>query len=226
MNEDCGGIRKIDAVTNAIQKVAVKMVQRSTKGTTVSPRYRVAMFAYSSYVIDLLGGIKTIEELAKMGVPKLTTLDMTDTAAAFLEAERLLTAELPKMEDHPAPLICHMTDGDYNGSDPEPIARRIQTLAVPDGNILIENIFVKSGVVRVSDVKTWSGISSVDELSGAYARKLFEMSSPIPESYRNVMREFGYQLDEGARMLFPGDKPDLVELGFVMSGATPVTRAA
>ena len=86
MGENFSPTTRVDAVSQALQKVAVKMVQRSTKGAIVAPRYRVAMFAYSSQTIDLLGGIKTIDELAKMGVPQLTTLDMTDTAAAFAAA--------------------------------------------------------------------------------------------------------------------------------------------
>ena len=177
----------------------------------------------SSQVIDLLGGIKTIHELANMGVPRLSTLTLTDTAAAFAEAERLLQSELPNIQDCPAPLICHMTDGDYNGSDPAPIAQRIMQMSVPDGNVLIENIFIKPGVLSVADASTWPGISSASELPDRYSQTLFEMSSPIPELYRSVMSEFGYQLDSGASMFFPGEEPDLVELGFAMSGATPVT---
>jgi hypothetical protein len=220
-----GSRKRVDAVSDALQKVAVKMVQRSTKGTMVSPRYRIAMYAYSSQVIDLLGGIKTIDELAQIGVPQLTTLDMTDTAGAFLTAEKLLEAELPNLQDCPAPLVCHMTDGEYNGADPTPIANRIKQLSVPDGNVLIENIYIQSGVIKVPDVYTWPGIISASELPDHYAKTLFEMSSPIPESYRGVMREFGYQLESGARMFFPGDQQEILEIGFAMSGATPVTRA-
>lgn len=223
MNQDCGGRTRIDVVSHALQKVAVKMVQRSTKGTIVAPRYRVAMYAYSSQVIDLLGGIKPIDELARMGVPRLTTLDMTDTAAAFAEAERLLQAELPNLQDCPAPLICHMTDGEYNGADPTPTAQRIMAMSVPDGQVLIENIYVKSGTVSIPDINTWPGILSEDELSDNYSKTLLRMSSVVPESYRSVMYEFGYQLSPGARMFFPGDQPEIVELGFTMSGATPVT---
>jgi hypothetical protein len=225
MSQDCGGRPRIEVISDALQKVAVKMVQRSTKGVNVAPRYRVAIFAYSSQVIDILGGVKTIDEFAKMGVPRLTTLDMTDTAAAFAKAEELLDAELPNLQDCPAPLVCHMTDGEYNGADPTPIARRIAAMAVPDGNVLIENIYVRSGGLTVTDVNSWPGISSAGELRESYSRTLFEMSSPIPESYRSVMSEFGYTLAQGARMFFPGDQPELVELGFAMSGATPVTKA-
>ncbi len=224
MGQDVGnGKKRIEIVTDALQKVAVKMVQRSTKGTIVAPRYRIAMYAYSSQVIDLLGGIKTIDELATMGVPKLTTLDLTDTAAAFSEVENLLRSELSNLNDCPAPLVCHMTDGLFNGSDPSPVAQRIMNMSVPDGSVLVENIYIGSGLLSVPDVSSWPGISSGGELPDAYCQKLFEMSSEIPESYLNVMNEFGYQLQSGARMFFPGDEPDLVELGFVMSGATPVT---
>jgi hypothetical protein len=217
------GKTRIEAVTDALQKVAVAMVRRSTKGTIVAPRYRIAMYAYSSQVIDLLGGIKKIDELANMGVPRLTTLDMTDTAAAFVEVERLLQSELPNLNDCPAPLVCHMTDGEFNGGDPAPIAQRIMNMRVPDGNVLIENIYLKEGVLSVSNVSTWPGIGTGNELPDPYSRKLFEMSSPAPESYRNVINEFGYRLQSGAHMFFPGEKPDLVQLGFAMSGATPVT---
>lgn len=225
MSLDIGkGKPRIKVVMDSLRKVAIKMVQRSTKGTIVAPRYRIAMYAYSSQPIDLLGGIKTIDELANMGVPQLTTLDVTNTAAAFAEAERLLVAELPNLTNCPAPLICHMTDGEFNhGGDPAPIAQRIMKMSVPDGNVLIENIYIRDGALSITDVTTWPGISSMSELPDPYSQKLFELSSPLPDSYRNVMNEFGYQLQTGAHMFLPGHEEDLVELGFVMSGATPTT---
>lgn len=224
MSEPFVSTTRIDAVSKALQKIAVKMVQRSTKGAIVASRYRVAMFAYSSQVIDLLGGIKTIDELAKMGVPQLTTLDTTDTAGAFVAAENLLKAELPNMQDHPAPLICHMTDGEYNGSDPMPIAQQIMNMSVPDGNVLIENIYFKA-IAGVTNAQAWSGMTSAADLQvqDDYAKRLLEISSPLPDSYRSVMQEFGYKLSGGVKMFIPAEFPDLLDLGFAMSGATPVT---
>jgi hypothetical protein len=211
------GKTRIEAVTDALQKVAMMMVQRSIKGRTVAPRYRIAMYAYSSQVVDLLGGVKTIDELANMGVPKLTTLDMTDTAAAFAEAEKLLQSELPNLDNCPAPLVCHLTDGEFNGGDPAPLAQRIMNMRVPDGNVLVENIYIREGMISIPDIANWPGVSTSSELLDSYSQKLLEMSSPVPESYRNLMNEFGYRLQSGARMFFPGEVPDLVELGFVMS---------
>jgi len=226
MGEDLGGKPKIEVISDALHQVAVRMVQRSTKGTTVAPRYRVAMYAYSSQVMDLLGGIKTVAELAQMGVPRLQPMDATNTAAAFLEAERLLKSELGNMQDSPAPLICHMTDGEYNtGGDPEPIAKRIMGMNVPDGNVLVENIFVtdKALTMPISDPKGWSGVTDETGLASPYAETLLRMSSQIPDTYASVMAEMGYKLSPGARMFFPGNAPEIVELGFSMSGATPVT---
>jgi hypothetical protein len=226
MGDPLGGKTKIEVVTDALHQVAVRMVQRSTKGTTVAPRYRIAMYAYSSQVIDLLGGIKTVAELAQMGVPRLQPMDATDTAAAFREAETLLKSQLPNLQNCPAPLVCHMTDGEYNsGGDPEPIARRIMGMSVPDGDVLVENIFVTDKALPqpIQDPKNWSGINDEMPLASPYAETLFRMSSPIPQTYAGVMAEMGYKLSPGARMLFPGDTPEIVELGFAMSGATPVT---
>ena len=46
------GIPKIEHVNQAIEKVLIQMVQRSTKGELVSPRYRLAMYAYSDQPMD------------------------------------------------------------------------------------------------------------------------------------------------------------------------------
>jgi hypothetical protein len=228
MGDEIGGKPKIEIVSDALHQVAVRMVQRSTKGTTVAPRYNIAMYAYSSQVTDLLGGIKTVTELAQMGVPRLQPMDATDTAAAFREAEELLKAQLPNLQSGPAPLICHMTDGEYNtGGDPEPIARRIMEMEVPDGNVLVENIFVTDTALKdpINDPKAWPGVTGETPLASSYAETLFRMSSAIPQTYASVMAEMGYKLAPGARMLFPGDSPEIVELGFAMSGATPVTSS-
>jgi uncharacterized protein YegL len=226
MGEELGGKTKIEVISDALHQVAVRMVQRSTKGTTVAPRYNIAMYAYSSQVTDLLGGIKTVAELAQMGVPRLQPMDATDTAAAFREAESLMKAQIGNLQDSPAPLICHMTDGEYNtGGDPEPIARRIMDMEVPDGKVLIENIFVTDKALpqAITDPKAWDGITDESPLASPYAETLRRMSSPVPTTYASVMAEMGYRLSPGARMLFPGNTPEIVELGFAMSGATPVT---
>lgn len=220
-----GEKRRLDVVTDALYVALKQMVFRSTKGSRISSRYRIAVFAYSDDVHDVLGGIKSIDELMKTGMlPTFQTQRFTDTAKAFQHAERLLLQELPHMQDGPAPLVCHMTDGVYTGEDPEPVARRIMDLSVKDGPVLVENIFISDDVLQheVEQPKRWQGVLESTEFRDEYGRKLKRMSSVIPESYRQMMREANYNLADGAYLMFPGTNPELVSLGFQMSAATPI----
>ncbi|MGQ9468172.1 MAG: hypothetical protein ACUVSG_11135, partial [Anaerolineae bacterium] len=216
--------RRIDVVMDALGAMLKQMVFRSTKGSRVSPRYRVAMYAYSDHVYDLLGGIKGVDQIAQLGVPELSTMRSTDTARAFAQAEKLLQQELPALAHCPAPLVCHMTDGEYTGADPEPTVRRIMNMRVPDGNVLVENIFISDHILNapIADPKRWEGVRPNTKLTSDYARKLRAMSSPIPPGYRVMMREGGYEIADDALMMIPGMTPELVQMGFVMSMATPI----
>jgi len=201
------------------------MVFRSTKGSRISSRYRIAVLTYSDQVSDVLGGIKTIEEVARAGFsPQLVPDTFSDAAEAFKYAEKILQDELPHMEKCPAPLVCHMTDGFHTGEDPEPIAKRIMEMSVPDGNVIVENIFISDNIIEqnIVNAKNWGGIRSSDVLDNEIAIKLSRMSSVIPESYRATMNESGYAIKAGALMMLPGMNPGLVSLGFQMSAATPV----
>jgi hypothetical protein len=209
---------------DALSAMLRQMVFRSTKGSRVAPRYRVAMYAYSDHVYDLLNGVRSVDQVAQLGVPELTTMRSTDTARAFAQVERLLQQELPALAHCPAPLVCHMTDGEFTGSDPEPIVRRIMAMRVPDGNVLVENIFISDNLLaeRIADPRKWSGVTPKTRLTNDYAKKLRSISSPLPRSYRAVMLESGYSLGEDAVMMIPGMTAALVEMGFVMSMSTPI----
>lgn len=225
MSLECQGQRRLDLVMKSLQAAVRQMVFRSTKGTRMSPRYRVALLAYSDHVYDLLGGVKRIDELVHMGgIPAVTPMKFTNTALAFEQAEKLLMTEWPNLQQSPAPLICHLTDGSHTGEDPEPVAKRIMNMALPDGNVLISNIYISEAMAARShiDVKRWSGIMPTDTLDEETADKLKRMSSVIPESYRDMMLESSYSINQGALMLFPGNSPELISIGFQMSAATPV----
>jgi uncharacterized protein YegL len=224
MNEKLDGEPKIKHLNEALGRVLERMVQRSTKGEVISPRYRLALIAYSDQPRDILGGVKTINEVVNKGKPKLSASMVTNTEAAFTYARDLLRQELPQLAGHPAPMVCHLTDGQFTGNDPEPIAQEIMQMSNDDGNVLVENIFVAPDLTRqpITDSEAWPGISDAGELQDAYAVKLFNMSSALPASYAEVIRADSYSLRAGCRMLIPGANKDLVELAFTMSGATPV----
>jgi hypothetical protein len=224
MSQPLGDQRRIDVVMNALQVALRQMVFRSTKGSRISPRYRIALLAYSDHVYDLLDGIKSVNQVARLGMPELSPMRTTETAKAFAQAENLLKAELANLQDCPAPLVCNMTDGENTGDDPKPIVQRIMQMAVPDGHVLVENIFISDKILPrpVLDPHRWPGILPDTKLSSDFARKLQAISSPVPESYRKMMLEMGYDLDARALMLLPGLNPELVAMGFQMSAATPV----
>lgn len=218
---------RIEHVNQAMPKVLERMVEDSTRGGIISPRYRLAMVAYNDEPIDLLdGGIHTIDFIARQGMPRFAkTEGVTNTAAAFMWARDLLGQELPKLRKrHPAPLVCHLTDGEYSYSDPEPIAQEIMQMSNDDGNVLVENIYVGTDltVEPITDVEAWPGVQDVSELKSEYAQKLFNMSSPLPDSYAKKINEEGYAMEPGSRMLIPGTNYDLIELAFMMSDATPI----
>lgn len=222
MSQTLGEKRRVEVVTDALKAALHTMVFRSTKGSRISPRYRVAMLAYSTHVYDLLDGIKPINEIAQLGVPALNPMRTTETAKAFEEAERILQTELPNLQNCPAPLVCHLTDGENTGDDPEPIVRRIMQMSVPDGNVLVENIFISDALLPhpITDPLSWPGVLPTTKFNNAYAQKLQALSSPLPPSYRKMMLEMGYALSINALMMLPGTDPQLIQLGFQMSAAT------
>jgi hypothetical protein len=222
MRTKMGERQRIDVVADALKAAFQQMVFWSTKGSLVSPRYRVAMYAYSDRVYDVFDGVKTIDQIVQLGLPELSTLRTTDTRRAFRKAKRLLESELPSLEGCPAPLVCHLTDGEYTSKDPEPVARQIMRMTTSDGSVLVENIFISDHILphTVDDVRQWPGVRPTTELKNEYAVKLQGMSSPVPDSYRVMMLEAGYHIAEDAVMFFPGTSPSLVEMGFVMSTMT------
>jgi hypothetical protein len=223
MSARMDGEPKVDVVSKMLKKVARQMVRRSTKGQSVSPRYRIAMFTYNDDVQDLFGGAITVTDLMNKGIPYMKPEGRTDTAQAFRAAEDLLKKEWPGLQKCPAPLICHMTDGEYTSEDPNGVAQRLMQMGSPDGQVLVENIFLDNAALKqpVSDPASWPGISSETQLATDAARGLFRMSSAIPDSYRELFMDLNYSVQKGARLLFPGTTPEMVEAGFMMSGMTP-----
>lgn len=224
MSRPLGTEKRIDVVTQALTAALQQMIFRSTKGARLSPRYNIAIYAYSDKVYDVLEGVRSIDEVAKKGVPKITTMRTTETAKAFRAALRILEAEIPKMAKHPAPVVCHLTDGEYTGEDPRPIVEKIKELSVPDGSVLVENIFISDEILSqsIQDPRQWKGVLPDTSLATDYAKMLRDISSPVPDSYRVLMLEMGFNISPGALMMIPGTSSELVEMGFQMSAATRV----
>ncbi len=225
MNDPCGSTTKIALVNTALKEAVKAMVLRSMRDTRVQPRYHIAMFAYSTTVLDLLNGIRTLPEIMRVGGPPELTAGggATDTAAGFARVEKCLQEHLSTFKSCPAPLVCHLTDALRTTQDPTPVVRRIRSMAVEDGPVLVENILMAENMLRksVKNWYTWSGVLQAHHLHDEYAKQLFTLSSPLPETYRqNINNAAGYQLKQGAALFFPGTHVELVRLALAVSSAT------
>ncbi len=222
MNDACGSTTKIEIVNKALKDAIKDMVRRSIRDGIVQRRYKVAIFAYSTEVIDVLDGIRDLPELMRYGAPTITAGGETDTTAGFTAVETLLKKHLVEFQSSPAPLICHLTDALVTASDPSSVVKRIQALAVNDGAVLVENVYVADKMLRGStqNWSQWSGVHKASQLTNDYAKMLLRLSSPLPETYRQNINNYGYNLQRGAMLFFPGTHTELVRLAFAISTAT------
>jgi uncharacterized protein YegL len=222
MNEPCAETTKIGMVNLALRAMVKDMVRRSMRDGVVQRRYRLAILAYNSDVLDVLGGISDLADLLNKGMPELSAGGVTNTAAGFQRVEELLNAHLTEYQRCPAPLVCHLTDGYFTTDDPSATIQRIQAMQVDDGLVLIENVYFAEGMLSkpVQDWQRWGGITRANDLTDDYARYLYTLSSPLPQTYRQNLNNYGYQLQPNAALFFPGFHRDLVRLAFAASSAT------
>jgi len=222
MNDSCGTTTKITLVNQALREAIKDMVRRSMRDGIVLPRYKIAIFAYSTKVVDVLDGICALPDLVKQGIPVISADGDTDTAAGFAAVEALLQNHLAHFQTSPAPIVCHLTDALITVGNPFPVVRRIQAMAVEDGPVLVENVYVADHMLRspVEDWSQWPGVSKPRQLTDEYARFLLHLSSPLPETYRQNINNYGYHVQPGAALFFPGTHTELVRLAFAFSTAT------
>src|SRR5215472_4106711 len=98
MNDPCGMKTKIDLVNKSLRDALKDMVRRSMRDGIVQRRYKIAIFAYSTKVLDVLDGICDLPDVVKHGVPVISADGETDTAAGFAAVEALLRAHLEKFQ--------------------------------------------------------------------------------------------------------------------------------
>jgi len=220
--------RKIDIVSDLLEEIAKIMLKRSKKGKVIGNRYKIALYAYGNTVTaDTNNQFISIEKYVEQ-IPDFGPLNyaQTNTKGAFEHAFELLKVTLPSMSKSPAPLVCHLTDGEYTEGygNPAPVVQRIMELRNPDGNVLVQNIYISEKPLLsapISDVKQWVGIQSPSELQNAYAKTLLRMSSGLPDSYGKELQREGYRFKAGAPMLFPSTSVEMLRLAFMTSGSTP-----
>ena len=226
------GKPRIEVAKNAIQVAYAQMIQRSMRQGKIHPRYRVGMIAYSDKLYDVygnLGSIVSVDQLKNEGIPSITPQKSTNMARAFRYAEKLIREDLQKwprkwQDECPPPMVVNITDCEFDeeqSNDPLEYAKRLQQIAVRDGNVLVENIFITDQISVPASAQDWQGYHFGDTTGNSYGDKLLAMSSPIPSTYAQILREqAGLKIREGTAMMFPGITREFIKFGFVMSIVT------
>lgn len=92
------------------------------------------------------------------------------------------------------PTILHVTDGHPTDGDPEVPAAEIRSVATEDGQAILFNLHVDIGPMKPC---TFPAHDS--GLPDDYAKRLFRMSSVLPQHLQDAARSKGYSLQAGAR---------------------------
>jgi uncharacterized protein YegL len=226
------GKKRIDVTKDAIQTAYAKMIERSLRQGKIHPRYRIGMIAYSTDLYDVygdLGSIVTIDRLKDEGVPSISPQQTTDMAKAFRYANKLIKEDIQTwpqkwLDECPPPMVINLTDCEFGEETQDPVqfAQELQKISVPDGNVLVENIFITDQITLHSEnILDWKGYKFTESTGDPYGDKLLAMSSPIPASYAQIMSEqAGLKIREGTAMMFPGISREFIKTGFAMSIVT------
>ncbi len=224
MEQPLGTYTRLEMAREALREALATMLVTATQDTAMISRCLVGLYAYSTDVIDLLDGIQPLERAVPLLDDRLRYLrgqQGTETAKAFYHLVQVLRLLLPRLYTAPAPLIVHLTDGEYTGPDPEPLVRWLMQLRVADGHLLVQHIHLSPfWASLVVHPRQWKGVRLDTPLPDARARKLRAMSSPMPSVYLKHLREHMHvPLEEGAYMLFPGHTPEFLRFAL---GITPI----
>ena len=253
MTSEPSSERRIDFVYKAIFETMFQMSDNSmiwgAKFAEFKPRYYVSIILYNEAVYNVYGniaprphdpvpvcpGFLPIDHILQgVGIPEFKEPQgRTNAMLGFKEAIRMLDMLLPQMPAGcPAPLVCHLTNSAFNeGGSPFDLARSITSRKTADGNVLLETIFMKDGLLTTPlvDTSVWPGIRQREDVLEEWKngekldrpRKYFDITSKIPDTYLHNIRRAGFAgIQKGAALMFPGNRPDFVRAAIQSSKMT------
>lgn len=241
--------RRADFVADAVNRTLQKLVIRCAATEEVRNYYYVSAIRYGGAVEPAFGGIlggrtlvpisEAAEHPARREGRTMTVADavngLCDQEVAFLVpvwidlhpgggtpmCQGLASARATVEEwlsEHPSgfpPTVLHVTANESSDGDPTQIARRITSFSTEDGPVLLFNCHLSSS--RSAKIEYPSRNSGLPNQS---ARMLFDMSSPLPDHFRESAKKAGLQIQAGAKgFVFNGDGASVVQ--FLEIGTAP-----
>ena len=227
MNEKMpDGRTRIRVVESFLYETIQSMSHRSTNQNVFKPRYKVSLLAYSELFWNVW--TKPIDEIMVDDIPEFETQTATDPANAFRAAKLVIEDEISTWSDYylekcPAPMVIHITDAELKEEfeDPTIAAKELMSVQVPDGKVLVNNIFISRYIKPPKQsVKKWPGYFPEDTTGDPFGDILLRISSPVPVPYILECKTKEIGLLPGSVFLFPGINNDFIRAGFVMSEGT------
>ncbi|WP_338254099.1 hypothetical protein [Dictyobacter halimunensis] len=144
----------------------------------------------------------------------------TPMCMALEQARDLAQEWATNHPDSYPPVIINVTDGVASDGDPSELARQISEIRTNDGHALLFNVHITD--FNLAPV-TYP-VSSEELPADEYARLLFDISSEIPESSRQLLRSLlNKDIQPGARgIIFNGDAASVRQM-FVFA-SVPATQ--
>lgn len=162
------------------------------------------------------GGIIEVEVKQPVWVEPITQDGATNMLGAFKLAKDLCEKWMKDNADGPAPVIINISDGVpyYDRKDPRECMKEtvelvdsIKSLSNNDGNVLIFNAEIGEDSNKVVFPTERGAIQQVE------AQFLFDITSEIPDSYKDAARKKELDVKEGSRAcIFNAGAVDLIQL--------------
>lgn len=219
-----GGTTKAVGVSDAINRIFYELVLKCSKGEEIRDYFHIGVVGYGNDAHDALSHLSSelFKPVSLIGSKPLRVEDRTkkipDGAGGIVEQtvkfpvwfDPLASGGTPMKEaielgghaladwcnahlaSYP-PIVINITDGEPTTGDPGPKAEDIKRLNTDDGNVLLLNLHISTG----GDKTLFPSHSGA--LAGDSARRLFEMSSVLPESFAQAARSKYPSVAEGAR---------------------------
>ncbi len=237
------GNTKADQVATVINKMFSELITKARKQEGVRDYYDVGVIGYgyrgvynalqgalSSQILNPISQISAnpLRVEQRMNEVVTATGDLVQVPESFpiwfdpvatggtpMSGALKLAAETiaPWCDAHPTsfpPVIIHITDGEYGDGDPSQIAEGIRSFTTSDGNVLLCNLHISS-----EGGNSIAFPDNPDVLPNDFARTLFNMSSVIPESMHQSVRDTlggSVELTPGTRFFtFNGNEIDIVK---------------
>jgi len=139
----------------------------------------------------------------------------TPMCRAMTQAQKILEGWLSEHPDCYPPIVINITDGESTDGKPNEIAQGIKSLKSNDGEVLLFNIHLSSH--RGPKIEFPDNEASLPD---EYAKRLFQMSSVLPNSIKEIAHQEGYPVSIGARgFVFNADMVALIN--FLDIGTRP-----